>query len=251
MNFTFAKVLTDELELVETIYQEGLQIWWDDLASLRECLQDDKSLHLMPAVVVMAYKYIDADHKLTIDMASLFKTLYFANLIHHQVGDEKEGQDHNQALQFTILIGDYIFGRILKLLLKIGAVQVLDNLAMMICRINEGLVMQYKLGADRLEVIKRGNAAIYETAFVTAARLKGLAPEAIELYGRLGFQIGMAMEMLIAGIHEGLQPHIEESLDLLKQFNDLYGFHDNGLPDLLQDMASENDHAGMMSVGCQ
>lgn len=251
MKFTFAKALTEELKQVETIYQEGLQIWWDDLASLRECLQDDKSLQLMPAVVVMAYKYIDSDHKLMIEMASLFKTLYFANLIHHQVKDEEEGQANDQALQFTILIGDYIFGRILKLLLKIGAVEVLDNLALMICRINEGLVMQHKLEARPLEVIKRSNAAIYEAAFVSAARLKGLAPEAIELYGRLGFHIGMAVELLIAGINEGVRPYIEKSLDLLEQFNDLYGFYDSCLHSLLQDMASQNVNVCMMAAGHQ
>ncbi len=251
MNFAFTRSLAEEIREVDAMCQESLQIWWDDLAGLRECLQNDRSFQLMPAVVVLAYKYLDSDRRLTVDMAGLFKTLYFADLIHNQVMDEEEGQLNDQNLQFTILIGDYIFGRVLKLLLKIGAVQVLDNLALMICRINEGLVMQYKLGAEQLEVIKRGNAAIYETAFVTAARLKMLDQEATRLYGRLGFNIGVALESLIAGNTDQALPYIETSAELLAQFKNAQGFQDNCLQDLLQELTNEIKYLKMPAAGCQ
>ncbi len=251
MNFAFTRFLAEELKEVDAMCQESLQIWWDDLASLRECLQNDRSFQLMPAVVVLAYKYLDSDHKLTVDMAGLFKTLYFADLIHNQVMDEEEGQLNDQRLQFTILIGDYIFGRVLKLLLRIGAVQVLDDLALMICRINEGLVMQYKLDAKQLDVIERGNAAIYETAFVTAARLKMLDQEAIKLYGRLGFNIGVAIELLIAENTDQALPYIETSSELLAQFKNMQRFQDNCLQDLLQDLANEIKGLNMPAAGCQ
>ncbi|HPF21170.1 MAG TPA: hypothetical protein PLC88_07495 [Syntrophomonas sp.] len=239
MNDHFARLLSAEMQQVEVLYQEGLQIWWDDLTALRECLQDDKSLQLIPAVVVLAYKQLDLDEKLTMEMASLFKTLYFANLIHHQVKDEEEGQIYDQALQFTILIGDYIFGRILKLLLDIGAVEVLDNLAGMICSINEGMVMQHKLGAAPMDIIKRGNAVIYETAFMTAGRLKALDEDALALYRRLGLEVGMAMELLNAGADLEARPFLEKSLALLKQFNHAYGMNHLVLQKWLQDMVGE------------
>lgn len=238
MDFVFTGVWAEEIKEIDAMYQESLQVWWDELSFLRERLQDDKSLQLMPAVVVLAYKYLDSDHRLSIDMAGLFKTLYFANLIHNQIEDEEEGQLNHQPMQFTILIGDYIFGRILKLLLDVGAFQVLDNLALMICRINEGLVMRYKLAADKLEIIKRGNAVIYETAFLTAARLKMLDQEAIELYGQLGFNIGMAMELLIAEKTPLVLPYVEASLALLNKFSSL-GFKHNCLFDLLQEMTNK------------
>lgn len=250
MNFAFTSVWAEEIKEVDTIYQQSLQIWWDELYSLRERLHEDRSLQLMPAVVVLAYKYLDSDHRLSIDMAGLFKTLYFANLIHNQIKDEEEGQINDQQLQFTILIGDYIFGRVLKLLLKIGAVQVLDNLAWMMCRINEGLVMQYQLAAEKLEVIKRGNAVIYETAFLTAARLKMLDHKAIELYGQLGFNIGMAMELLITGNTFQVLPYIETSFALLNKFNNSQGFKNNCLYDLLQEMANKIKMITMPAAGC-
>jgi len=251
MNFAFTRFLVEEIKEVDAMCQESLRIWWDDLAALRECLQNDRSFQLMPAVVVLAYKYLDSDHKLTVDMAGLFKTLYFANLIHNQVMDEEEGQVNDQRLQFTILIGDYIFGRVLKLLLKIDAVQILDNLALMMCRINEGLVMQYKLGAEQLDVIKSGNAAIYETAFLTAARLKMLDQEAIELYGRLGFNIGVAIELLIAENTDQALPYIEKSSELLVQFKRMNGFQDSCLQDLLQDLFNESKDLNMPAARCQ
>ncbi len=251
MNFAFTRFLAEELKEVDAMCRESLQIWWDDLAALRECLQNDRSFQLMPAVVVLAYKYLDSDRRLTVDMAGLFKTLYFADLIHNQVMDEEEGQLNDQNLQFTILIGDYIFGRVLKLLLRIGAVQVLDNLALMICRINEGLVMQYKLDVEQLDVIKRGNAAIYETAFVTAAKLKMLDQESIRLYGRLGFNIGVAIELLIAENTDQALPYIEASAGLLAQFKNMQGFQDNCLQDLLQELANEIKGLNMTAAQCQ
>ncbi|HNX92523.1 MAG TPA: hypothetical protein PKW50_04265 [Syntrophomonas sp.] len=239
MNFAFTRSLAEEIKEVDAMCRESLQTWWDDLASLRDCLQNDRSFRLMPPVVVLAYKYLDLDHTLTVGMAGLFKTLYFANLIHNQVMDEEEGQINDQKLQFTILIGDYIFGQVLKLLLRIGAVQVLDNLALMICRINEGMVMQYKLGAEQLDVIKSGNAAIYETAFLTAARLKMLDQKAIELYGRLGFNIGVAIELLMVENNDQAIPYIETSSALLAQFESMNGYHDSCLQELLQDLSNQ------------
>jgi geranylgeranyl pyrophosphate synthase len=251
MIFALTSSLAEELTEIDSVCRESLQIWWDDLASLRENLQNDKSFQFMPAVVVLAYKYLDSDHRLTVNMAGLFKTLYFANLIHNQVMDEEEGQLNDQKLQFTILIGDYIFGRVLKLLLKIGAVQVLDNLAFMICRINEGLVMEYKLGAEQLEVIKKGNAAIYEAAFLTAARLKMLDQDAIQLYGRLGLNIGMAVELMIAENTDQALTYIGTSFELLNQFKNAYGFKGNYLQDLLQEMSNQIRDLNWPAAGCQ
>jgi hypothetical protein len=239
MNFAFTRELEVEINEIDLMYQKSLQIWWEDLASLRGRLQDDKSLRLMPAVVMLAYKYLDLDHTTSIDMASLFKTLYLANLIHKQVKDEEEGQLNNQDLQFTILIGDYIFGRVLKLLLEIGAVQVLDNLAALMCQISEGLVMEYKLKQNQLEVSKSGNVSFYAIGFLSAARLKGLNDESIELYEQLGFNIGLTMELLIIGNVAQAKLYIEKSVDVLAAFQAKAGFANGCLDKLLQDLAGE------------
>ena len=239
MNFAFARKLEVELNEIDLMYQKSLQSWWEDLAYLRERLQGEKSLQLMPAVVMLAYKYLDSDHTLSIDMASLFKTLYLANLIHKQVKDEEEGQLNNQDLQFTILIGDYIFGRVLKLLLEIGAVQVLDNLAALICQVSEGLVMEHKSGENQLGIFKRGNVSFYATGFLSAARLKGLDHESIELYEQLGFNVGLAMELLITGNLAQAKLYIEKGTNVLAAFQVKAGFANGCLDKFLQDLASE------------
>ena len=237
MIFAFTSELEVELNNIDKMFQQGLQAWWEDLTSLLERLQSDTSLQIMPAVVVLAYKYLDSDEKLSVSMASLFKTLYFANLVHNQVKDEEEGQLYNQDLQFSILIGDYIFGRVLKLLLEVGAVQVLDSLALMMCRINEGLVLEHKLGEPPAEVMERGNASIYATAFLTAARLKGLGPEAINLYEQLGHNVGMALELLIAGMSTQAQHYIERSAQLIVKFKAATGFTHGCLDKFLQELS--------------
>lgn len=248
MNFAFTRELEVELNNIDIMFQKSLQPWWEDLTSLRERLQGDITLQLMPAVVVLAYQYLDSDEKLSISMASLFKIIYFANLVHNQVKDEEEGQLNNQDLQFTILIGDYIFGRVLKLLLEVGAVQVLDSLALMICQINEGLVIEHKLGEKQPEILKSGTASIYATAFLTAARLKGLTQEAIKLYEQLGFTIGMALELLVAGMSTQAQRYIEQSADVIAEFKVAAGFTNGGLDKLLQDLRQEPASVNAVAV---
>lgn len=199
MNFAFSRELEVEMADIENIFRESLNPWWGDLANLRNKLQGDQSFQLIPAAVLLAYKYLDMEYDLRIAMGNLFKTLYFANRIHSLVRDNDEGQTHNQEMQFTILIGDYIFGRVLKLLLEAGADQVLDDCAQLVSLINEGQVIKYKSDKSIQEVLQKTSAPFYSTAFLTAAKLKGLEPTQAKLYAEVGFNLGMTLELSLIG----------------------------------------------------
>lgn len=236
MNFAFTRELEVEINDMEKLFKQSLQPWWGDMSFLVARLQGDMSFQLMPQVAVLAYKFMDMDHQKTVSMANIFKTIYFASKIHIMIKDNEEGQTQNQELQFTILIGDYIFGRVLKLLLEAGAEQLLDDFAQMISQINEGLVIQYKLNGRLPDVLLKSSAPLYATAFSTAAKLKGLNPAGIQMAEQIGHYLGMTLELLIAGETMEALGYLDRTDAAVRDFNAFAGQSNTSLDKLLQEL---------------
>lgn len=236
MNFAFTRELEVEIYDMEKMFKQSLQPWWGDISFLLARLQGDLSFQIMPSVAILAYRFLDMDRRITISMANIFKTIYFASKIHIMIKDSEEGQTQNQELQFTILIGDYIFGRVLKLLLEARADQLLDEFACMISQINEGLVIKYKLDASLQEVICKSSTPLYVTAFASAAKLKGLAPAAIEMYEKIGLNLGMALELTIAGDTMGAMDYLNQTYAAISDFKAATGEGNTNLDKLLQEL---------------
>ncbi len=249
MDLAFSRELEVEMHDIENMFKKSLQPWWEDLADLLTHLQGDRSFQLMPAVVILAYKYLDMDHEIRVAMGNLFKTIYFANRIHTLVKDSDEGQIHNQDMQFTILIGDYIFGRVLKLLLEAKADKVLDEFAQMISQINEGLVIMHKSDVCIQEVMLQTSAPFYSTAFLTAARLKGLDGDEVALYEELGLNLGMALELTLIGHSMEALNYLNETFESINKIKLITGNIDSSLDKLLkelQDMVPIYDSAAVV-----
>ncbi|PKM76781.1 MAG: hypothetical protein CVU90_10795 [Firmicutes bacterium HGW-Firmicutes-15] len=196
MEFIFTREIKADLLDVDKIFKRSLLPWWDEIDIYARKINGDLSFQLLPALVIGAYRCLGLERELSIQMANLYKTIDFANKIHLMVKDEEEGQEHNQELQFTILIGDYIFGKVFSLLLETRADKLLDSFAAMICEINEGLIVKYKLKKDLLEVLARTRGPLFNNAFKSAAELAGLAPEITGIYGELGSNLGIALELI-------------------------------------------------------
>jgi geranylgeranyl pyrophosphate synthase len=197
MESIFTKEMQADLLEVDNSFKKSLSPWWEEISGYVPEAQQDISFRLLPAMVIDAYRFLGLERDLALQMANMFKTIYLASKIHVLIGDDEEGQQHNQELQFSILIGDYIFGRVLKLLLETHTDQLLHMFAAMICQINEGLIVKYKSAADLDEVLAQTRAPFYHYAFLSAAKMAGMGPGDAELYGKIGHNIGMALELLI------------------------------------------------------
>lgn len=197
MIFCFTRELQPELAEVDQVFKEGLLPWWSDVHHYVNRLESNPTWHNFPAIVLSMYKYMGLEHKCCINMTNIFKTLYFANSIHATISDEEEGQKYDQELQFSILIGDYIFGHILKILVDVGADKLLQHFSALICELNEGLIMKHKMGADYRKVMETTRAPLYAYAFLTAAELKGTVyDEKLKLFKHMGHQMGMLVELI-------------------------------------------------------
>lgn len=222
------------MEEVDREVRNRLSPWWDCAqVYIGQAAQEATWDHL-PAAVLAVYHYLGHRRDQAAKMAAIFEMIYLASSIHESVGDDEEGQVYDQDMQFTILIGDYISGCILKMLVEIGADHLLDVLADMIARINEGMVMKHKLKVGPERVISTTRAPLYEAAFICAARSSEVKAEGLSWYAELGFHIGMALETKsLEGSHpDTVSVHSNKSHDLFHLI-DQKGLSGSGILELL------------------
>lgn len=210
MKFGFQRELANELADFEANFRRRLSTWWEQLLPYTERLKDDMTWNVLPSMVLAVYRYLGLKPRLALDMANVFKTVYLGNRIYESVGDENEGQVHDQKLQFSILIADYLLGHVLKQLVDAQTDWLLDRFAGMIIDINEGLILKHKLHTPLEQALMKYEASLYGTAFLTAAELAGVDESTRILYRDMGLNCGMALGMIQTNsANSEIEPYID------------------------------------------
>ncbi len=195
----------DEIKSIDSAFYGQLYMWEKELDKYYESIRDDFTFIFMPLLVFKAYQFLGVDRDRSLAMANLFKTAYFGDFIMLNVKNEDEGQEYNQEMQFSILISDYIFGKVLSFLVENECSWLLDNFAEMMTEINEGFIIQYCFNADADTILFRTRMPLYSTAFFTAARTAGLDRESAASFLQIGSNIGIAMELYATGDPRALE----------------------------------------------
>lgn len=229
--------LNGDLQEVNQKLKNSLRPWWEDMQVYNRSCEREITWQMLPAAVLAAYDFKKLDRELAISMAAIFKTVFLASSIHHTIKDDEEGQIYDQGMQFTILIGDYIFGRILKMLVEIQADMLLEVFAAMICEINEGRVMEHRLNIPLYQVLAKTRASLYGAAFLTASRMGGESQRQQELFRCLGFNLGMALELLNHSRSEvTASMYIEKCLLIFNEINQEQQVQESILEDILMEL---------------
>ncbi|MGI5912045.1 MAG: hypothetical protein ACOX6E_05635 [Syntrophomonadaceae bacterium] len=195
MNLTFIWEQKAEMNDLERLFNNSFSPWWDHVNSHINKLKNDITWNVLPLAVMSVYKYAGHNRQMSIAMSNVFRNCYLAHSIHASVRDDDEGQQYDQELHYNILIGDYVSGYILKNLVELNQESIVGEFAIMISKINQGMLIKHKLCGDYCEVIRTTRAPFYETAFLTAARLAGHDIKVCNLYNQMGFNLGMSIEL--------------------------------------------------------
>ena len=250
MQHCFTREIKSDLLALDQLFKKSLSPWWDDLYVYVDKLRDDFTFNILPATVICSYRHLGLNKSISVAMANLFKIVYLGNRVHLLVKDEEEGQTHGQELQFTVLIGDYILGKILQLLLEAGVDGFLDDFAAMICEINEGLIIQYKTEGELLQVLKMTRASLYSTAFFTGARLAGLERNWVEGFKEIGHNLGMGLEILYGlGQAQESASYLLIVKSLLQNFDKHFRPRDAFLEKILSEALANVTVASSIAVG--
>jgi len=237
MNLILSKELQAYSLEVDELFKKSLLPWWDDIAFYRDEMTKDKSFGMLPAVVAAAYLNLGLERDQAIKMANIFRTMHMATRIHVMVKDDEEGQKTDQEMQFAILIGDYIFGKVLSLLHVYQVDKLLNTFATMMAEINEGLIKEYKSNGSLFDIVAQTRAPLYSSVFLTAAELANLPLELTKLYGLIGHNLGMALELKYVHGQNGLD-YLEQAEQMLTQFAGTFTPDDRTLANLIQEIRS-------------
>lgn len=220
-NFNFSRELQKEIYLVEYTLKESLSSWQEEIDRFAQFLEADDLWRGIPEFVILAYEYFGMDRDLSIKIAAIFKMAYLVNFIHETIQDDEEGQEYNQKLQFTILIGDYLLGKTMSLILEAGGAGVVDSFAEMMAEVNEGLIIKHKIDYKSDEVVRKTKASYYGTTLITAARLAGINNESeLNIINSLGINIGIAMYLIYTKeSHDKISPYVNKVNELFTKVN--------------------------------
>lgn len=244
MKFLFSNEINTELLDVDALFKQSLLPWWDELSVYNNSMQDDFTWQVLPALALHVYKYFGFNRQMAIAMANIFKTIYFSYYIHTLIKDNNEGQKHDKDLQFTILIGDYIFGRFLKLSVESNVSNLLDIFSDTMSQLSEGMVLQYKLKAESNQSFKKAKAPLYTAVFHTAAKLSGSEQEKMEIYKQIGFNLGMCFELgHQTEFQQEARGYLHKTELMLSKFKDNYN-----TPDSILHRVTKNLHASIYGL---
>ncbi|MGE5398668.1 MAG: hypothetical protein ACM3MK_14175 [Chitinophagales bacterium] len=204
-----------EIKEVYDFLSENLKPWTKDLDEHARTASQDVHWVTLPWLALLINRYFGNQRIHELYLSTIFSLLYFSDHIHGKVLDDQEGQSCNQTLQFSILLGDLIFGKAIQLLLKMDEFELLPYMTSLIAHANEGHVISRKTGADDLDTIGLEKALYYKTLFLTASIIGGCSGRELKLYEDIGYSLGMVITLQDRGMSAKSLPYLEKAEALL------------------------------------
>ncbi|MEQ8176070.1 MAG: hypothetical protein ABRQ26_13500 [Syntrophomonadaceae bacterium] len=226
MKWGFTRGMQEELLQVEANFKTCLSPWWKEVENYFEQLKDDDTFVMLPALTLSVYRHMGHDLPTSVTLATISKIIYFSNSIHEHIKDDEEGQKPDQDLQFSILIGDYMLGQVLNILVDEQLDILLPMFSSLMAEVNQGLIEKYKMNLDWQEGIEKSRMPIYRIVFASAARLAQAGIKEEERLGSLGYHAGMMVELCKeANCYETARNHAQqaEKIFVMGKCDNVYG----------------------------
>ncbi len=206
-------------ELIETdiLLRECLLPWDEHLQGFRKDLKRVIHWTALPAITVAVNRRFDGHDRIGSHMAAIFAIMYLADHIHCSVRDDEEGR--SGGVQFSILLGDYLFSKAVCLLDRIDGHNLLQHISQLMCSVNEGHVMRKLAGGKPdLEILGYEKATYYKYSFLAAADAGGCGSLECKFYGETGFNLGMALTLYDEGLDKVALSYLEKTRNLLSSW---------------------------------
>ncbi len=163
---------------------------------------------LRPMLTLLTARALGESKDCHVKFAALIEFIHTATLLHDDVVDLSQlrrGRPTANA-EFgnssSVLVGDFLYTRAFQLLVEIGNMEILKNMANSTNIIAEGEVMQLERAGDPstneaqyLDIINRKTAALFSSACFGAAVLNDVKSSTIDAMENFGRHLGMAFQI--------------------------------------------------------
>ena len=163
---------------------------------------------LRPILTLLTAKALGKPRDSHVKFAAVIEFIHTATLLHDDVVDLSQlrrGRPTANA-EFgnssSVLVGDFLYTRAFQLLVDIGNMDILENMANSTNIIAEGEVMQLEKAGDPstteeqyLDIINRKTATLFSSACFGAAVLNGTKSSTVNAMRNFGLYLGMAFQV--------------------------------------------------------
>ena len=178
------------------------------ISLIGEYLVDGGGKRIRPALLLLASRLLGYEGAIDVKYAAVLELIHTATLVHDDIidgADTRRGRvsvNRRWGNELTVLFGDYLYMKGMKVALEEGDVRVLDLLADVTLAMTEGEI----LGAERrgsvdltisdyLEVVRRKTALLFAAACRIPAFLVPGAEERAETLWGFGLALGTAFQL--------------------------------------------------------
>ncbi len=178
------------------------------ISLIGEYLVDGGGKRIRPALLLLTSRLLGYEGTIDVKYAAVLELIHTATLVHDDIidgADTRRGRvsvNRRWGNELTVLFGDYLYMKGMKVALEEGDVRVLDLLADVTLAMTEGEI----LGAERrgsvdltisdyLEVVRRKTALLFAAACRIPAFLVPGAEERAETLWGFGLALGTAFQL--------------------------------------------------------
>ncbi len=164
---------------------------------------------MRPTLVLLCAGLTSGVKQSHLELATVIEFLHTATLLHDDVvdvSDMRRGKptaNANWGNAPSVLVGDFLYARSFELMVKIGNLEVMDQLAKTTRVIAEGEVMQLMnvknpntTEAQYMEVIKGKTAILFQASAQTAGILANCSTEQTDALADYGLNLGLAFQLI-------------------------------------------------------
>jgi octaprenyl-diphosphate synthase len=202
-------LLEADLKLVEEQFKRDLDSEVYLIRKVGEYVFASGGKRIRPMLLLLSARLAGYQGDRNIGLASVVEFIHTATLLHDDVVDSavlRRGHESANALwgnEASVLVGDFLFAKSFSIMVRVGNLEILQNLSDATTQMAEGEVLQLISTCDLdldetryLNVIENKTAVLISAACRVGAVLGGLVGAEKEALSRYGMAIGIAFQLM-------------------------------------------------------
>ncbi len=225
--------INQELEEVEAIVRKVLKVKKAEHVALLTYKKFSRlNQKIRPAMVIYTAELFSYKKENIFQLAAVMQLLYTASQIHTNIADSDsptaEEINRLEEYQLPVLLGDYLFGQCLSMLVKGSMTGFIATLAKIICSVHDVAATQTQYQKSELsnnpellhDMMHRDSGQFFAGCCSLAAKISGANKEEVEVMHEFGLHVGVGYGLLEWGAPiEQAQLYFAKAREVLDQIS--------------------------------
>jgi octaprenyl-diphosphate synthase len=204
-----SELTAGELEKVEVLFRQNLASPLAIVDEIGEFVSSGGGKRIRPTLHLLASRLCGYSGEHAVILATVLEFIHSATLIHDDIIDGastrrgRSSVNHLWGNSITVLFGDYLFAKAMKMALQVGKLEVMEKLADATLQMTEGEMLQTRYVGrldlteeEYLGLVQRKTAALFACCCELAGLLAGAEGPKREALRRYGLNLGMAFQLV-------------------------------------------------------